>query len=43
MASMGINPEGSRFVTGGWDGAIHVWRTGARLRLPCHYGQLAFT
>ena len=31
LASVGVSPDGSRFVSGGWDGAIHVWRTGARL------------
>ena len=31
LASVGVNPDGSRFVSGGWDGAIHVWRTGTRL------------
>lgn len=30
LASVGVNPNGSRFVSGGWDGAIHVWRTGAQ-------------
>ena len=30
VASIAVSPDGGRFVSGGWDGAIHVWRTGAR-------------
>lgn len=28
VAGLAAAPDGQQFATGGWDGAIHVWRTG---------------
>lgn len=28
VAALAAAPGGSHFASGGWDGAIHVWRTG---------------
>lgn len=29
VAALAAAPDGGQFATGGWDGAVHIWRTGA--------------
>ena len=29
VAALSAAPDGARFASGGWDGAVHLWDTGA--------------
>ena len=34
VAALAVSPVGERFASGGWDGGIHIWRTGEATNTP---------